>query len=417
MTRSRLACIKHLALALVGLWIACSTGCLGPQGLSVSRKRYNDAIVRTNTEEALLNFVRLRYLEQPLNLPVSGITSQFELSAGGELTVGQDQGDPTELFKPNVRFADRPTVVFNPNVSTENSKLFYTPLLAAELDLLLGSFNAERTIRIFVSQINRLDNASRGDGPTPPTPPQYGDFHEVADLIALLQNQHAILFPLEEREEDVEDLPPVANLDPQDLVAFKKAGYGLRKLKGDKEVYQLTKSTVVPTVQFRDTPQSLPNVVRLKQLLRLDPRKNSFDIQTVPKEFSVAYHTQLAGLEDTVRFTPRSLLQATFFLSQGIEVPPEHIAKGLVQFTRNPDGSLFNWGMVLEDLIRVHSCKRRPKNVFAAVRYRGYWFYIDATDIASINTMLIFNSALRLVRLRGGDIQSGSPILTLPVGG
>ncbi len=416
MIRTRPACIKHLVLALVGLLIACSTGCLGPRGLSVSRKRYNEALVRTNAEEALLNFVRLRYLEQPLNLPVSGITSQFELNAGADLVTGRDFGDSTDLFSPTVSFSDRPTVTFNPVDSAEDSKIAFSPILPAELDLLLGSFNAERTFRIFVSQINRLDNASLGNGPTPAVPPRFEAFRQVAALVGYLQSQQAISFPVEQRQVDVEELTPVAKVNAQDLAQLNKAGYGIRRLEGDAELYQVTETDLVSTVRLHESPHTRPAIMEFKRLLRLKPNKNTFDFESVPQQCPLSYQEPCEEREDKVCITPRSVTQASFFLSQAVEVPPEHIAAGMVRLTYNPDGSLFDWGLVMEDLFRVHWCKRRPKNAFAAVRYRGYWFYIDSGDTASISTILLFNSALRLLSLPRGQVASGVPLLTLTVG-
>lgn len=215
--------------ALLAIFLPALTGCLGPRGLSVTRKRYNQAIVRTNAEETLLNVVRLRYLEQVLSLPVSGVTSQFELSTGADLLNGQDAGDPTNLFGARGSFADRPTVVFNPSASDELSKLFYGRLKKEEVDTLLDSFEAEKVFRLFISQVNGLDNASSGEGPTPLNAPQYANFRHVARLFTQLQRQQAVLFPLEKRRVDLEDTVPIKKLTTQDIINLKKAGYGIRK--------------------------------------------------------------------------------------------------------------------------------------------------------------------------------------------
>ena len=59
-------------------------GCFGPTAIRQTRDRYNEAIRQTNDEELLLNLVRLRYNEHPSFLPVTGLNSQFELSAGAD---------------------------------------------------------------------------------------------------------------------------------------------------------------------------------------------------------------------------------------------------------------------------------------------------------------------------------------------
>ena len=49
-----------------------------------------------------------------------------------------------------------------------------------------------------------------------------------------------------------------------------------------------------------------------------------------------------------------------------------------------------------------------------AVRYRGYWFYIDNTDLHSKSTFALLR---RLFFLQAGQFKDAAPVLTLPVGG
>lgn len=61
-------------------------------------------------------------------------------------------------------------------------------------------------------------------------------------------------------------------------------------------------------------------------------------------------------------------------------------------------------------------CKghKPPPCAYVAVRYRGYWYYIDDCDSASKAT---FAHMLQLSRLDFGHRRStGAPVLTLPVG-
>src|SRR5205085_6362469 len=78
----------------------------------------------------------------------------------------------------------------------------------------------------------------------------------------------------------------------------------------------------------------------------------------------------------------RSLLQALYFVSHGIEIPPEHAAASLVTVTRAASGQAFDWRQVTEGLFRVYSVKssERPARAHVAVRYRDHWFYVDETD-------------------------------------
>ena len=102
-----------------------------------------------------------------------------------------------------------------------------------------------------------------------------------------------------------------------------------------------------------------------------------------------------------------------YLLSKTVAVPREHCEKGLVRFTRNPDGSPFDWNLVTGDLFHVCVAKHRPDSAFVAVRYRDYWYYIPDDDLSSKVTVNLFNELLRLQKI--GTIE-GQPLLSLPLG-
>ena len=99
-------------------------GCLGPQAVHFTRSRYNEVIQASNNEELLLNLVRLRYLENPGFLPVSGLTAQFEVDAGAIGRGGIDRGGASNYGEGTLSFADRPTITFAPQRSPEIGRAF-----------------------------------------------------------------------------------------------------------------------------------------------------------------------------------------------------------------------------------------------------------------------------------------------------
>src|SRR5262249_49449034 len=111
----------------------------------------------------------------------------------------------------------------------------------------------------------------------------------------------------------------------------------------------------------------------------------------------------------------RSLLQVLYFVSHGVDIPPEHVVKGLVTVTVGPDGEVFDWQRVVGGLFRVNwACsKKRPEGAAVAIQYAGYWFWIDATDQESKAT---FSLLLQLSRLDVAGKTAG-PLLTIPIGG
>jgi len=114
--------------------------------------------------------------------------------------------------------------------------------------------------------------------------------------------------------------------------------------------------------------------------------------------------------ESEISIQTRSLAAMMTFMSKGVEVPPEHLAEGRVFDLGIPTGEddakhLFPF--------RMRSSKDPPKNSFAAVRYQGYWFYINHRDIDSKRALSLIIAVYRFL----APSQSGAaPILTLPTG-
>src|SRR5215471_1071209 len=112
----------------------------------------------------------------------------------------------------------------------------------------------------------------------------------------------------------------------------------------------------------------------------------------------------------------RSLLQALYYVSHGIDIPPAHAAGGLVTVTRDAAGQAFDWGQVMRGFFRVHWAQghARPPGAHVAVKYKDYWFYIDDTDQETKST---FSRLMELARLELTGKTGPGPQLTLPVGG
>ena len=68
---------------------------------------------------------------------------------------------------------------------------------------------------------------------------------------------------------------------------------------------------------------------------------------------------------------------------------------------------------IISDLFQIKVQKKKPNQAGLAVPYKGYWFYIDETDISSKRTIGVLNS---LVRLKIKAVGSQNiPVLTLPI--
>jgi hypothetical protein len=104
-----------------------------------------------------------------------------------------------------------------------------------------------------------------------------------------------------------------------------------------------------------------------------------------------------------------------FYLSNGVEVPLEHLKCGLVHLPADAKGQVFDGRVLTEGLFEVHASRglKPPHAAYVAVKYRGYWYWIDDRDQTSKQTLELM---LELARLNFGRQQGAGPVLTLPAG-
>ena len=89
-----------------------------------------------------------------------------------------------------------------------------------------------------------------------------------------------------------------------------------------------------------------------------------------------------------------STLNDGWVIDYGLQNSDGEVAKGLIPF-------------------RMRSSKNRPANVFAAVRFRDHWYYIDHADITSKRALSLI---IVLFRLQAPTPSGAAPILALPTG-
>ena len=154
---------------------------------------------------------------------------------------------------------------------------------------------------------------------------------------------------------------------------------------------------------FDQDPRAAKAAAEIKALLKLSP-----ELVRIPvaHDFTQPEH-------DRVTLRMRSVLSSMFYLSQGVDVPAEHEALGVVTVTRNPDGSRFDWQHVLGDLFRVHTGARAPERTYVKAFHRGAWFWIEDNDLEAKTTFLLL---VQLFSMQASHKDQLVPMLTLPVG-
>jgi hypothetical protein len=152
----------------------------------------------------------------------------------------------------------------------------------------------------------------------------------------------------------------------------------------------------------------------MTRLLNLRPGQLDYDVVVAPGVVpDPLLYPRPPSTE--LRISPRSTSQVFFYLSNGVEVPCEHLESGLVRPTSDAEGRPMDGRELTRGLFEVHSCKghKPPPTAYVAVKNRGYWYYIDDRDQASKSTLAL---VLQLSRLDFGNQKAAGPLLTLPVG-
>ena len=402
---------------------ACISGCaFGPKVLEHTHARYNEAILRVNEEQFLRNLVRMRYNEAPFKLSVSSIAAQYELSGSAEARpffVAPNPGsNPFRTFTsvlPDVAVsgANRPTMTLIP-ASGEAIRRFLTPITADTLVFLsTTSWPVATVFRLWVERLNGVPNAPTASGPQREFAPDYLRFQRVVRLMQIAQDlELALVFP-EDRETVVGGPLPAASITAASVADAAKNGLEY-KPQGSGPDWVLVRKERKLVLKINEEAIDHPVLQELTVLLDLQPARDRYDILMAG---DVADPLKYPGSPSPdLRITPRSTAQVYFYLANGVEVPREHVAAGLIRPPIAPDGTPFDSRAVTAGLFTVHCCKghKPPPTADIAICYRDYWYYIDERDQATKTTFALM---LELSRLDFGSQETtAGPFLTLPVG-
>jgi len=345
------------------------SGCaqFGPELMKAGRNDYNKVLAQTDDEETLLNLVRLRYADNPAFMQVNSVSTSFTWNQGVQaegFNFEPDSSDSHVGIRGNLDYSERPTITYTPLGGSDFVQNVLTPL---ELDVLLllsrSGWSLERLLRLTVNRMNNIGNAPEASGPTPSETPEFEEFLQAAELMRHLQKQRMMTMGY--------------------IKMGEERSIGLR---------------IEP--QFRQAPA----VLKFSSLLGIDPHRQLITLDTRSRN----------QRSDAIGFELRSLVGILFFLSHGVQIPPQDLAAGRVTVTRDPDGRPFDWSRLLGDLFVVHTQKEPPQNAAVAINYRGNWFYVDDSDMQSKYTLMLLG---QLSALQAGKVERAGPLLTLPVTG
>jgi len=350
--------------SLLALGASLCAGCqgLGPATVARDRYAYSDSISESWKRQMLLNIVKLRYLDPPIFVDVGQIVAGYSLETGVTLggqvsSASAVQGDSAALGG-QAKFTDRPTITYTPLTGSQFVKALMTPLTPEGVFFMIQSgWPADAVLLASAASLNGLKNQETSVGGAIPPDPA---FLRVLQLLRSIQRSGAV---------------------------------GLR-------IRQETARQQTSVMTFRSTDvseQTLAESRELRQLLKLDPDAN---------EFQLVFGGTAANDKELAVLT-RSVLHIMTTMASQVDVPAEDVAQGrAVPGLEADDGTL-----PPHRLVRIHSSEFEPADASVAVFYRGTWFWIDDRDLRSKRA---FTFMLMLFTLSDTGQKEDLPLITIP---
>jgi hypothetical protein len=351
----------------VALLVTTAFGCAhgGPGRLRSGHVLYNQALNTISNEQLLLNLVRLRYRDTPTYLQVSSISSQYTFSGSAGVSADFDRHEGLTDYGGSfgIGYTEKPTISFSPLQGDKFVNQILSPIPLDTVALLFHSgWNVERVFRCAIQGMNALDNAPNASSPTPSTAPEYERFKRATELLRALQVRGQLEFAVGQAGDD-----------------------------------RLLLLRVAPEAA------GSAEMIELAEMLGLPGGRTEYEMVA----------SVLSGGPGQVGIDMRSLIGVLYFISQAVEVPPQHEAAGLVTVTRRPDGTRFDWSDAIGELLRVRWSEGEPAAAAVKVNYRGTWFYIADDDLESKSTFTLLS---QMVALQAGGLPTTAPVLTIPIG-
>lgn len=356
---------KTSILLICGLTLT-ATACLhpkiGPQSLRRDRALYSVGLSDSWKEQMLLNIVKLRYVDAPIFVDISSITTGYSLtqtaSVAGQVTT------PGAATLENVGVGGSlgytPTITYSPLTGSSFIQGLLTPLPPAMVfGAIQNGVPADVIMQAAVISINGLKNQQSTENGIAPADPA---FDRVRALLRKIQLSGGVrtyvkLYPK----------------GPDTVIAMRKADV---------------------------SPETLADLKELRDLVKLNPDAEEFSLAQAPVSTS----------ETEIALLTRSVLGVMQNMAADVEVPAEDLAKTYVFPGFEKDHSIGD----TDRMIRIQSGKQKSAEAFVAVKYEGNWFWIEKGDLRSkqmfLQLMNLFTMADTVPRA-----AAPVPVVTIPV--
>jgi hypothetical protein len=338
---------------LCAVALVLTAGCVHVPPTTVVRDRfdYGQSVAESWKRQMLLNVVRLRYADAPVFIDITSVINSYTLTGTANAGTVLSSQDPNQFtLAASGLFSNTPTVTYQPLTGDRFMRSLLRPIPPVSVfELLQAGWPGELVLRTAVRSINGIQNQRSGH----PADPQ---FDRIVELVMRLQQSSGLNIRLQETTggEGVIFSLPRQNLSPADATDAAE----IRRLLGlqlDAEEYTLT---------FGLTPRS---------------------------------STEIAVLT-------RSMLEVILEYGSGIDLSRAGDAEGRarpVAGTVGPSSKIVN----------ILMGPSAPADAYAAIPYRGRWFWIDDRDLQS---KLRFTFLMILSSLAETGQSSVAPVITVP---
>jgi len=345
--------LRHWITGALALLVLAGCTSVSPQHVTTDRMDYGQVVGDSWKRQTLLNVVRLRYADAPVFLDVSSIINSY--TVGGNVNAGAVLPSRTnpDVFSLGAtgNWSNTPTVTYQPLMGDRFTRSLLQPIPpSAVFQLLQGGWPANLVLPTTVGSINGLRNTIAGVVADP-------GFNELSLAMTRIQRAGGVGIRVEPRK------------DGSAVVMVMRRGNGT-ELSADGR--------------------------RVRELLGLDEAINEFQITygLVPEN------------NHEVAMQTRSMMEIMLQLGFGIDLPAGHAKDGRALPGLHQPGEA-----EAKPLVHIHSGTQAPTDAYAAVPYKGYWYWIDDTDIASKRT---FTFLMILFSLAETGQTTAAPVVTVP---
>ena len=339
-----------------GLALLALAGCVSvsPTHVTTDRMDYGQVVAESWKQQTLINVVRLRYADAPVFLDVASIINSHTVGGNAGAQAALTSGSTPDAFglSGSGVWSNTPTVTYQPLLGDRFTRSLLKPIPPVSIfQLLQGGWSADLVLPTVVGSINGLRNTSAG-APSDP------GFDELTGALSRIQRAGNIGIEVQPRQ-DGDGV----------LLVMRRPG------AGDE-----------PTDDSR----------RVRELLGLGSDAAQFEI----------VYGMFPRATDQVAVLTRSMMEIILQLGFGIDLPAADVASGRVLPGKRQAGEA-----QIKPLVRIRSGAEAPPETYAAVRYKGNWYWIDENDVASKRT---FTFLMILFSLAETGQGAPAPVVTVP---